>query len=152
MDVEKNIEELLKGKILDERKCICDYCGRKGKLAATAFDRNTGEILVMCLSCDLRHMAEQYGITIAEARRKRKKRFDVLYLFQEVKYQEYFTREEKIEFDSVEEFKRISERVQNAWNALTTEERRGFEDKSKTVLKKIYKTIKVEFPQTQGQP
>jgi hypothetical protein len=146
VDVKKNIEEMLRGKILDERKCICDYCGRKGKLAATAFDRNTGEILVMCLSCDLRRMAEQYGITIAEARRKRKKRFDVLYLFQEVKYQEYFTREEKIEFDSVEEFKRISESVQNAWNGLTREERIGFEERRKPELRKIYKSIKVEFP------
>ena len=146
--MEKNINEILKGKILDGGKCICDYCGSKGKLAATAFDRNTGEILVMCLSCDVRRMAKQYGITVAEARKKRRKRFDVLYLFQEIKYQDYLSREGKMEFDSVEEFMRISERVQNAWNALTTEERRGFEDKSKTVLKKIYKTIKVEFPQT----
>lgn len=144
--MEKNIENLLKGKILDQGKCVCDYCGRKGKLAATAFDRNTGEILVMCLSCDLVNMAEREGITKIEARKRRKKRFDVLYLFQEVKYQDFMTKEGKIEFDSVEEFKRISKSVQNAWNALTTEERIGFESKRKPELRKIYKSIKVEFP------
>ena len=146
MDVEKNIENMLKGKILAEGKCICDYCGRKGKLAATAFDQNTGEILVMCLSCDLECIAEREEITKTEARRRRKKRFDVLYLFQEIKYQEYFTREGKIEFDSVEEFKKISGIVQNAWNALTTEERIGFESKRKPELRKIYTSIKVDFP------
>ncbi len=146
MDADKNLEEWLKGKILDGGKCICDYCGSKGKLAATALDQNTGEILVMCISCDIRRMAKQYGITIAEARKKRRKRFDCLYLFQEIKYQDYLSRVGKTDFDSLEEFKRIAEIVQGAWNALTTEERRGFEDKSKIVLRKIHKTIKVEFP------
>jgi hypothetical protein len=141
------IEELLKGKILDQGKCICDFCGRKGKMGAMSSDRETGEILVMCLSCDLKRMAEQYGVTIAEAKKKRRKRFNVLYWFQEVKYEEYFTREGKIEFDSIEEFNKIAECVQKAWNALTREERIGFEDRSKAELKKIYKSIEVEFPQ-----
>jgi hypothetical protein len=110
----RQIEELLKGKILDQGKCICDFCGRKGKMGAMSLDRETGQILVMCLSCDLKRMAEQEQITIKEARRKRRKRFDVLYWFQEVKFEEYLTREGKNEFDSFEELNKISERIRNA--------------------------------------
>ncbi len=145
MDAEKRIEMWLKGKILPGGKCICDFCGRKGKMAAMCPDEKTGELLVMCLSCDLKRMAKQYGISIIEARKKRKKRFDVLYWFQEVKYGEYLSGKGKTKFDSVEEFTKVSNIVQSSWNAFTREQRIGFEDKRKPELRKIFKTIRVEF-------
>ena len=146
IELKKHIENLLKDKILDKGKCICDFCGRKAKLGAMGFDPKTGEILVMCLSCNLEDIAEREGITKTEAKKRRKKRFAVLYLFQEVKMKEYLALKGKDAIDSKEKFISLSESIRKAWNDLTAEERIGFEDKSEDQLKEIYKGIKVDFP------
>lgn len=76
-------------------KCICDICGKKGKLGAFLVDRLSGEPLVICNQCDLKISAEREGISEKEAARRRKRRFAVQYLFQETKMADYFAQKNK---------------------------------------------------------
>jgi len=133
----------LKAKFLDGGRCICDICGKKGKLGGSLINEKTNEVLVACYNCTLRVSAEREGITKKEAERRRKRMFGVSYLFQEEKFKEYITAKGKKRFSSLEEANKVLAKVQNAWNNLTTEQRKSFEEKEDTELRKIYKNIKV---------
>lgn len=136
----------LKKKILDGGKCICDFCGKKGKMAAMSYDKKTGEALVVCYNCNLKIMAEKEGTSIEEAKKKRERMFEVGYLFQEVKMQEYLKIKNKKRFDSLEEMNKVLEKIVKAWNDLSIRERKDFEKLNNKKLQEIYKNIKVDFP------
>jgi len=53
------------------------------------------------------------------------------------------------EFLSITEVNKVFEKIKDAWNSFSLEERRGFDFKSDEELKKIYKNIKIDFPDIQ---
>jgi hypothetical protein len=137
--------ESLKGKLLGEGKCICDLCGKRGKMGALTYDKKTGEPIVICYKCDLKIKAQREGITIKEAEKRRKRMFEVSNLFQYIKFEEYLDFKNKREFDSIEEANRVSKRIMNAWNSLSIKERKEFDAMENEELRRIYKNISVDF-------
>ncbi|MDA2936059.1 hypothetical protein MYX06_02480, partial [Patescibacteria group bacterium AH-259-L05] len=135
----------LKEKLLDKGKCICDFCGKKGKLAATSYDRETGEPIVICYQCNLEILAERQGISVEEAEKRRKRTFGVRHLFEDIKVKEYFELKRKQNFDSLEEANKVLQRIVQAWNDLTIRQRKSFDTIDDKKLRKIYKKIKVDF-------
>ncbi|MBU4369555.1 hypothetical protein KKG58_02215 [Patescibacteria group bacterium] len=135
----------LKEKILDGGRCICDICGRKAKMAAMDYSKKTGDPIVICYNCNLRIRAHQDGISIKEAERRRKRIFEVSYLFQDIKMKRYFNIKGKRKFDSIEEANKILERIVDAWNNLSIKQRTDFEIIENKKLRKIYKNIPVDF-------
>lgn len=143
-----SIPEEFQKKIVDTPsgpKCICDMCGKKGKIGALSSDRITGEPLIICNRCELKIRADREGVSEKEAARRRKRTFAVLYLFQDIKLADYLAWKNKKELDSLEEANLVFERIITAWNGLTTEERRSFDEKTDGELNRIYKQIKVDF-------
>lgn len=138
-------DKKFKKKILDKGRCICDICGKEGKIGAFSFDRKTGEPLVICYDCNLEILAKEKGITKKEAERRRKKMFGVGYLFQEIKMKEYLALKDKRKLDSLKEINKVSKRILEVWNGLTIKERKGFEKMSNKKLREIYKNIPVDF-------
>jgi len=53
------------------------------------------------------------------------------------------------EFLSITEAEKVFEKIKNAWNSIPAEENRAFDEKSDEELKKIYKNIKIDFPDIQ---
>jgi hypothetical protein len=143
-----NLQEEFQKKLVDTPRgprCICDMCGRKGKIGAFSFDTFSAKPLVICYRCDLQVIAERDGISVKEAERRRKRRFAVQDLFQEMKMAQYFASKNIERFDSLEEANRVLDRITTAWNSLTTEERKSFDEKDDKELHKIYKKIEVDF-------
>lgn len=142
------LPEEFQNKIIDTPsgpKCICDICGKKGKIGALSFDRVSGRPLVICHRCELKIRAEREGISEKEAARRRKRQFAVQHLFDDIKMAEYLEQKKKKEFNTLEEANLALERILAAWNSLTTEERKSFEEKKDQELRKIYKDIRVDF-------
>ena len=144
-----DFEESLKGKILDGRRCICVICKKEGKFGAISFDKETGEPSVLCLDCDLEIIAQRDGITKKEAKKRHKRALDVFHLFHSMKVNEYLEQKGRKEFLSITEANKVLEKIKNAWNSFSPEERRGFDFKSDEELEKIYKKIKIDFPDIQ---
>lgn len=135
----------LKEKILDGGRCICDLCGKRGKLAAMSHHKKTGEPMVICNKCNLKIMAEEEGISIKEAARRRKRMFEVGYLFQDLKLKEYLKFKNKKRFDSLAETNQSLNKIVEAWNDLSIKERKSFEIMADKELLEIYKNIKIDF-------
>ncbi len=144
-EIKKADFESLKGKLLDEGKCICDLCGKKGKMGALTYDKKTGEPIVICYKCDLKIKAQREGVTINEAEKRRKRMFEVSNLFRDVKIEEYLDHKNKKELDSIEEANRVLKRIIDAWNRLSIKERRDFDAMDNEELLRIYKNIPVDF-------
>lgn len=143
-----DFSEQFKEKIFDTPsgpKCTCDICGRKGKIGAFSFDRASREPLIICYHYELKIMAEREGISLKEAEKRRKRKFEIQYLFSEIKLAEYVQQKRKKDFDSHEEANLALARIVAAWNNLTTEERKSFEKINDQELRKIYNEIKVDF-------
>ncbi|MEA3432635.1 MAG: hypothetical protein U9R01_08240 [candidate division WOR-3 bacterium] len=144
-EIKKKDFESIKGKLLDGGKCICDLCGKKGKMGALTYDKKTGEPIVICYKCDLKIKAQREGITIKEAEKRRKRMFEVSNLFQYIKIKEYLDLKNKREFDSIEEANRVSKRIMNAWNNLSIKQRKDFDAMDDKELRRIYENIPVDF-------
>lgn len=143
-----SLPEEFQNKIVDTPsgpKCICDLCGKKGKIGALSFETISGKPLIICYGCNLEIFAEREGISKTEAEKRRKRMFAVGYLFNEVKMAEYLEQKMKKDFASIDEANVVLERIREAWNSLTTEERKSFEEKKDQELRRIYKEIKVDF-------
>ncbi len=132
-------------KLLDKGRCICDICGKKGKMAATTYDKDTGEPIVICYKCNLERIAEEDGISVKEAEKKRKRMFEVGYLFQNIKMKEYLDFKNKEEMGSVKEMNKVLKRIIEAWNDLSIKQRKDFEIMKNKELVKVYKEIPVDF-------
>jgi len=144
-----DFKESLKGKILDEGRCICAICKREGKFGAISFDKKTGEPSVLCLDCDLEIIAQRDGITKKEAKKRHKRALDVFHLFHSMKVNEYLEEKSRKEFLSITEANKVLERIKNAWNSFSPEERRGFDEKSDQELNKLFNNVKIDFPDFQ---
>lgn len=143
-----NFSEEFQNKIIDTPsgpKCICDLCGKKRKIGALSFDTISGKPLIICYGCNLEILAEREGISKKEAGKRRKRMFAVGYLFNEVKMAEYLKQKGGKDFASIDEANLVLQRIKEAWNSLTTEERISFEEKKNQELRRIYKEIKVDF-------
>ena len=151
-DVFRQLEEIkktdlqsLKGKILDGGRCICDICGKEGKMGAINYSKKTGEPIVICYKCNIKMQAEEEGITIKEAEKRRKRMFEVSNLFRDVKIEEYLDHKNKKELDSIEEANKVLKRILDAWNKLSIKERRDFDTMDNEELLRTYKNIQVDF-------
>ena len=144
-EIKKKVFESIKGKLLDGGKCICDLCGKKGKMGALTYDKKTGEPIVICYKCDLKIKAQREGITIKEAEKRRKRMFEVSNLFRDVKIEEYLDHKNKKELDSIEEANRVLKRIMNAWNNLSIKQRKDFDAMDNEELQRIYENIPVDF-------
>lgn len=144
-EIKKADLESLKGKILDGGRCICDLCGKKGKMASLTYDKKTGNPIVICYKCSLKLQAEREGITIKGAEKRRKRAFEVNNLFIDIKMKEYLDLKNKREFDLIDEANRVLKRIMNAWNNLSVKERRDFDAMDNEELRTIYRNIPVDF-------
>lgn len=147
MDFPNFLEEF-QNKIVDTPsgpKCICDLCGKKGKIGALSFDKISGKPLIICYDCNLNILAKREGVSKKEAEKRRKRMFAVGYLFNEIKMAEYLKQKGGKDFASTDEANLVLERIRKTWDSLTTEERISFEDKKDQELRQIYKEIKVDF-------
>ncbi len=138
-------EEYLKEKILGNNACICDICHKKGKFAASSYDKKTLRPMVICYQCNLEILAQRQGITKKEADKRRKRMFEVGYIFQEMKAGEYLKLKNKKIFDSIEEINQVLQKIIKVWNNLTIKQRKGFEKMDDEKLHMIYKDIQVYF-------
>ncbi len=142
----KSTEEMKK-RILDGGKCVCSLCGRKGKIGGLVRNGETGEFMVLCSACNLKMIAGKEGITERSAADKRKKMFQTIYLFKDIKFKEYFKSKnrEDFNFESIEKANKVLQRITKAWNNLSVRERKAFDRKSEKELEEIYRNIKVDF-------
>ncbi len=121
-------------------------------MGALGHSKKTGEPIVICYRCNLEITAEREGITIKEAERRRKRMFEVSYLFQDIKMGEYLSIKGKKRVDLMEEANKVLERIASAWNNLSIKQREGFETMKNEELREIYKNILVDFSNLQFGP
>jgi len=135
-------ENDLKDKILDEGNCICDICGKKGKIGGLGTTKE-GKPSIICYNCNLKLLAKKNNISIKEAEKNRKKLFQTSSLFRELKFEDYFKLKNKKAFDSIEEANNVLRVITKKWNDLTIQQRKGFEKLNTIEQKKVYQKIKI---------
>ena len=66
-----------------------------------------------------------------------------------MKMDECLSEKGRKEFLSITEAEKIFEKIKNAWNSFSPEERRGFDEKSDQEMKKIFSKVQIDFPDIQ---
>jgi len=119
----------LTGEILDDGQCICGICGCKNKLGGL-LNPMSPQPTAACYNCMIKMSAENQGITVAEAERRRNEAMRVSHLFIKMKMDEYVAATGGEEYPSIDEANQVLAYIMNVWNSFSKDEKEAFEKAS----------------------
>lgn len=105
------------GEILDGGLCLCAVCGETGRMGGF-LGPMTDAPQVVCYDCMIAQSAEEQGISIAAARKRRENAMRVSRLFMDIKMKEYLAASHKKDFHDIDEANRVLEYITNVWNTF----------------------------------
>ena len=120
------------GEILDDGQCLCGICGGKNKMGGLS-NPMSPHPTVMCYDCMIKMTAENQGVTVAEAERRRNEAMRVSHLFIKLKMDEYVAATGKEAYPSIDEANRVLAYIMNVWNSFSKDEKEALEKESDLV-------------------
>jgi len=117
------------GEMLDDGQCICGSCGCKNKIGGLS-NPMSPQPTVICYHCMIKMSAEDQGITIAEAERRKNETMRVVHLFIKMKMDEYLAATGREELPSIDEANQVLVYIMNVWNSFSKDEKEAFEKES----------------------
>jgi flagellin-specific chaperone FliS len=66
-----------------------------------------------------------------------------------MKMDECLSEKGRKEILSITEVNKVFEKIKDAWNSFSAEERKGFDEKSDQEMKKIFSKVQIDFPDFQ---
>ncbi|MFH1683495.1 MAG: SEC-C metal-binding domain-containing protein [Candidatus Margulisiibacteriota bacterium] len=138
------MKDPLTGKIKDGGKCVCDVCGKTGRLGGL-LDPNTANPLVACYDCMIKISAKEQGISVAAAKKRREKMFKTSHLFTKIKMDEFFDMAGENSSGNLDELNEVVRYVMNVWNAFGKETIEKFDALDERALRGIFSRVKMNF-------
>lgn len=144
----------VEGEILDNGKCICAVCGKKGKMGGTINPHPKRQsVMVMCEQCVVRESATRHGTTIKEAKEQRKRMFAAQNLKNKIIIERYLKEAGKEEISDLEEANAVLHCGLEWWNEeLSIDDRRRIELLSLEEQKKIFMEAEIDFSDLLKKP